>query len=128
MKQLFSLVLMMLLVSLHQTKAQNNTNAANETEKKSFQLTFVPPLSTNGSQAHKITNKVSVNLLGGVSNANEAFEFGGLFNVNKSYTKGFQFAGLTNITKAAEKSYQVAGIANIATEGNANFQLSGILQ
>ena len=36
---------------------------SNEDKKTVFQLSFVPPLSTNGAYSHQYTNTVSLNLL-----------------------------------------------------------------
>lgn len=40
---------------------------SNEDKKTVFQLSFVPPLSTNGAYSHQYTNTVSLNLLVGIS-------------------------------------------------------------
>lgn len=93
---------------------------------KSFQLSFITPLSTNGASANKIANDYSINLLGGYSRANNVFEFGGLYNINSEYTKGVQFAGLTNISSKGVKAIQFAGLANVTSNQEGGIQISGI--
>ena len=87
---------------------------------------LVTPLGTNGVESYSATNKVSVNILGGQSSGNTCFEFGGLYNVNKNYTKGFQFAGLMNYSGCGEHASQFAGITNIMPKGTSPFQFAGI--
>ena len=52
-----------------------------EDKKTVFQLSFVPPLSTNGAYSHQYTNTVSLNLLVGISRNEEAFTWGGISNI-----------------------------------------------
>lgn len=97
-----------------------------ESVNRDFQLGLVTPLGTNGVESYSTTNKVSVNILGGQSSGNTCFEFGGLYNVNKNYTKGFQFAGLMNYSGCGEHASQFAGITNIMPKGTSPFQFAGI--
>jgi len=69
---------------------------SNEDKKTVFQLSFVPPLSTNGAYSHQYTNTVSLNLLVGISRNEEAFTWGGISNIILNDAKGFQMAGLSN--------------------------------
>ena len=69
---------------------------SNEDKKTVFQLSFVPPLSTNGVYSHQYTNTVSLNLLVGISRNEEAFTWGGISNIILNDAKGFQMAGLSN--------------------------------
>lgn len=91
-----------------------------------FQLSFISPFGTNGFQSHLVTNRVSVNLLGGHSYGNTTAEFGGLYNVNMHLTKGVQFAGIVNYSGRAENATQFAGIANVTTKGTVAAQIGGI--
>ena len=67
-----------------------------ENKKSAFQLSFVPPLSTNGMHASEYTNQVSLNLLIGVSKNEELLTWGGLANIILNDAKGLQWAGLSN--------------------------------
>lgn len=116
---------------------------ANAQNEESFQFSFITPMGTNGVNSHQMANNVSINLLGGYSRGNNAFECAGLYNINSEYTKGAQFAGITNISGKSENAYQFAGIANVnsdqkkggqfagianvASEGKVDVQVSGIL-
>jgi hypothetical protein len=77
-----------------------------------FQVSFVTPLGTNGIDAFKITNKVSLNILVGVSKGLDGFEAGGLVNVVLKDVKGVQFAGFSNVVVGSVKGSQFAGYAN----------------
>lgn len=99
---------------------------AQSNQERDFQLSFIAPFGTNGTQSHLTTNKISVNLLGGYSYSNTVFEFGGLYNVNTHLTKGFQFAGIANYSGNSENAAQFAGITNIAAGGTTPFQFAGI--
>lgn len=104
------------------------TTATAQTEnKRLFQLSFVSPLGTNGMQSHLTTNAVSINILGGHSYGNTAFEFGSIYNVNTYFTRGFQFAGIANYSGDAQHAGQFAGVVNIASKGISPFQFSGIV-
>lgn len=100
---------------------------AQSNPKQNFHLSLISPLGTNGTQSHRITNKVSVNLLGGYSYGNTVLEFGGLYNVNTYLTKGVQFAGIANYSGGADHATQIAGIINVATHGTAAAQIGGIV-
>lgn len=99
---------------------------AQELKNKDFQVSFIAPFGTNGTQSHLTTNKVSFNILGGYSYGNTVFEFGSLYNVNTHLTKGFQFAGIANYSGNIQKAAQFAGLTNIAPNGTTPFQFAGI--
>ena len=103
------------------------TAAAQPDNKRFFQLSFISPLGTNGMQSHFTTNVVSLNILGGHSYGNTAFEFASIYNVNMHLTKGFQFAGITNYSGNAHNAAQFAGVTNITVKGRMSFQFSGVV-
>ncbi|MEN9919297.1 MAG: hypothetical protein RL662_1733 [Bacteroidota bacterium] len=102
-------------------------SASAQEQEKSFQLSFIAPFGTNGTQSHLITNKVSINLLGGYSYGNKGFELGGGYNVNTHITKGLQIAGIANYSGNSENAVQIAGITNISGDGSVIAQIGGIL-
>lgn len=124
------------------TKAKTqNRNIRNFLANRSFQISFVPGLSTWGLLNSKVTNKFSFNVIGGYSGGVDQFELGGVFNiVNKNVqyvqiagvfnlvggsVKGLQLAGVTNYVGGNVKGWQVAGVSN-QTAGNTNgVQLAG---
>lgn len=99
--------------------AQNNSE-------RLFHMSFISPLGTNGMQSHKTINRISLNILGGHSYGNRAFELGGLYNINTHLTKGMQLSGIVNYSGKSYGAVQVAGVTNIASQGDASVQISGI--
>lgn len=95
-------------------------------QEKDFQFSLITPIGTNGLSSGQTTNKVSVNLLGGYSYGNTAFELGGLYNINTNLTKGLLIAGIANYSGNSINASQIAGIANIAKKGNTPLQIGGI--
>lgn len=95
-------------------------------QERDFQFSFITPIGTNGLSSGQTTNKVSINLLGGYSYGNTAFELGGLYNINTNLTKGVQIAGIANYSGNSMNASQIAGIVNIATKGSTPLQIGGI--
>ncbi len=91
------------------------------------QVSFFPPLSTNGSRAHLYTNKFSFNFLAGVSKNERAFAFAGLANVILDEADGFQIAGLVNHTGGESNGFQFAGLANTVRRDVNGFQFGGLV-
>lgn len=132
-----------LLLSSLLINAQDTTSFELDTTKKTmpFHLSYIYPLSTNGLQAHKIQNKVSVNILVGVSAGVGSFEgagFGnltdgnvngtqlaGFFNANRGNVRGVQAAGFFNSVDGAFKGGQFAGFANVNTGQFTGGQFAG---
>ncbi len=115
--------------------------AQESTYSKTYQFSFVPPISSNGSLNSETSNKVSFNLLAGYSHGVEAFEYGGIYNHVKANVKGvqisgfgntvggemngFQMAGFFNINKGYVQGAQVAGFVNLTRDKFKGFQLAG---
>lgn len=99
-----------------------------ETDKQSaFQLSFVPPLSTNGKEAPQYTNAVSFNLLVGVSQNETVLTFGGLANIIKNNSKGVQFAGLVNYIGNGGNGLLFSGLANITRNNYSGLHFAGLI-
>lgn len=112
---------------LFTTPAHSKETHSEEGKERNFQLSFVSPVGTNGMSSGQITNKVSINIIGGHSYANKKFEFGSVYNINLNHTSGFQFAGVVNHTNESRNAAQFAGVSNISKSGNTPFQFAGIL-
>ncbi len=110
-----------LSLAVMSASAQKTTN-----NERDFQISFISPFGTNGTQSHLITNKYSINILGGYSAGNRVLELGSLYNVNAKFTSGVQAAGIVNYTGKSDEAVQFAGIANVAKSGDASFQAAGI--
>lgn len=115
------LALLLWLAAYSTLSAQTNAE-----KKTTFQLSFFPPLSTNGMYSHQYTNTFSINLLAGISENEEAFTFGGLANIILNDAKGFQMAGLANYVGNDGQGFQNAGLANINMKRFSGFQMAGL--
>jgi hypothetical protein len=94
---------------------------------RTFQFSFIYPLSTSGVDAHKYSNLVSFNLLGGVNGGVRAFEAGGLFNWNSGTVTGGQLAGFVNVNTNAARGFQASGLGNWNGGSMTGAQGSGFL-
>ncbi len=83
------------------------------TEFKDFQLSLLPYIGTNGKFSGKITNKFSLNLLGGYAYGLNGLEIGGIFNILKDTMRGAQIAGVGNVVGGKTTGAQFAGVFNV---------------
>ncbi len=110
------LVLLFGVASLAQDTATASTD--NDTMKvRPFQMTFVPPMSTNGVESSNIINKVSVNIFAGYNGGTQGVELSGFVAVDKKDVSGGQFSGFGNIVGGNSNGVQAAGFFN-TTRGN----------
>jgi hypothetical protein len=93
---------------------------------RDFHLGVVYPLSTNGRQAHRFVNHVSVHLLTGIAAGLNGAEYAGIGNFTRSYARGVQFAGLFNIVQNAEEHQDLVRTRNRGYTVN-GAQFSGFL-
>ncbi len=93
---------------------------------RAYQMSLVPGLSTHGRLSPQVENFVSINVLGGYTGGTNAFEVGGLFNINRRNTKYFQAAGLFNMVGGNLYGFQVAGLHNHVLGNVHAFQAAGI--
>ncbi len=91
-----------------------------------YQVSFFPPLSTNGRLNAQVVNKFSVNALGGYSAGVNGVEFGGLFNINKKNMQGMQAAGIFNLAGGYVKGAQFAGVNNTVLDSMHGFEAAGV--
>lgn len=91
-----------------------------------FQVSFVPPLSSNGIQSYKYTNGISLNLLAGISKNEKVFALGGYGNIILNNATGLQLAGISNYIGNCGKGASIAGVITIAKKSYKGFQLAGI--
>jgi len=97
----------------------------NENKRAGFQLSFFPPLSTQGMQASQYSNAVSFNLLAGVSREVTAFSMSGLGMYVKEDLGGFHFSGLATIASGNGKGAMMSGLFN-KTMNYSGFQMGGL--
>lgn len=99
---------------------------ADESRKSAFQLSFFPPVSTNGLHASQYTNGASFNILVGISRNEKAFTFGTVSNIILNDASGFQFAGLNNYVANKGRGFQFAGLTNMNGGGFKGMQFAGL--
>ncbi|HEY4109043.1 hypothetical protein [Puia sp.] len=90
-----------------------------------IQVSLVPRLSTNGPLNSQVTNKFSINLVGGYSAGLEGVELGGVFNIDRRKMVGFQAAGGVNIAGDTVVGVQMAGAYNRALDTVKGLQAAG---
>ena len=96
-------------------------------ETKTFQLSLVYPVGTNGQNSGEIINDFSLNLFAGYSGGVNKLEIGGFYNITKGYVKGVQLGGFGNGVGGKVDGVQIAGFSNI-NKGNVDgVQLAGFL-
>lgn len=105
---------------------EKNQLELKEKESKPFQFTFIYPLGTNGHNAEKYSNDISLNLLGGYNGGVNAIELGAFVNINKGNVNGFQGAGFTNVNLGKTNGVQAAGFYNQSNEFSGG-QFAGFL-
>ena len=91
------------------------------------QLSLVPRLSTNGALNSQVTNKFSVNIIGGYSGGLEGVELGGVFNIDKRKMTGVQAAGVANLAGDTVTGVQMAGVYNRALDSMKGVQAAGVV-
>lgn len=89
------------------------TTAGQEIRKFStFQLGFIPPLSTNGREAKQYTNLVSLNILAGISSNELGFSVSGLGSLVGNDVAGVHLSGICNLVLGDGRGVLAAGILN----------------
>ena len=99
-------------------------------EQQPWQVTLLPPMSTNEPKAEETVNTFSFNILWGKNGGVDGLEFGGLVNIVVHNMHGVQVAGIANqvngdmdgiqlanffnTNEGMTKGLQIAGLANIA--------------
>lgn len=107
--------------------AQEEGPAEPELTYRAVQVSFVPPLSTNGLQSTRYVNGFSLNILGGISGGLRGVELSSLFAVETGAVRGTQLAGLFNAVGGPVKGTQFGGIANLVRQEVTGAQFGGIV-
>ncbi len=120
-------VLLFFLFSASSLSAKETQDSREDKEYKSaVQVSFFPPLSTNGLRSGRYTNTVSLNLLAGVSKNEKAFTLGGLVNAIGNDARGVQIGGLVNYVGNEGRGVQFGGLANINRRDFTGVQFGGL--
>lgn len=91
-----------------------------------FQLSLVPGLGTQGILSPQITNKLSLNIIGGYTAGLDGVELGGVINIDKKKVQGLQAVGVANVVGGPLKGVQLAGSHNIVLDSVRGLQAAGI--
>ena len=105
--------------------AQTLDTAKEEKDVRAFQLSFVTPVGTNGMESAQYINRISFNILAGLSGGVEGAELGGFANITKGNVKGAQVAGFGNLVSEEMEGAQVAGFFNINRGYTDGVQVAG---
>jgi hypothetical protein len=100
---------------------------AQEMKNSAFQFSIVPPVGTQGAEAFNSSNKVSINLLLGISQNERKFTLGGIANVISNNASGCQIAGISNIIGNNANGFKLAGVSNTIGNNGNGILLAGIL-
>ncbi len=93
---------------------------------RTFQVSLITPVGTNGLDSWNVNNKISFNLLAGYGGGISGAEFNGLFSVLRSDMKGAQFSGLGSIVKGNVRGAQFSGLGTSVKGAVAGVQFSGL--
>jgi hypothetical protein len=105
----------------------NTIKNVNLSENRTFQISLVPFVGTNGKMSGKITNRFSVNLIGGYAYGLNGLELGGAFNILKDTMRGVQMAGVGNIVGGSVKGLQLGGAFNYCLDTVVGAQFAGAI-
>jgi hypothetical protein len=108
---------------------QNNTgdSTKNANSGSPVQVSFIPPMSTNGADNKNKVNELSFNILAGYSGGLNGFEAGGIANVENGNVKGVQVSGFANIVHGNLEGVQAAGFVNAQKGAFEAVQLAGFM-
>lgn len=95
-------------------------------ERRNWQLSLVPTVSTNGPIGGAVINRVSLNIIGGYARGVEGVEVGGAVNVLSADMKGLQVGGLGNLVGGRSRGVQIAGGLNHTMRSLEGLQLAGL--
>lgn len=105
----------------------NTIKNVNLSENRTFQLSLVPFIGTNGKMSGKITNRFSLNLIGGYAYGLNGLELGGAFNILKDTMRGAQLGGVGNIVGGSVKGLQMGGAFNYCLDSAKGVQMAGAM-
>lgn len=111
-KKMKNKILLAFCISLINIKANAQYTSDTSLVKKDFQFTFITPLGSNGALAHKCVNRISLNMIAGISGGIEGLELGGFCNVVRKNVYGIQLAGFSNSVLGDVNGLQGAGFVN----------------
>jgi len=91
-----------------------NANTQAEKPLKSYQISLVPFIGTDGNESIDFRYERSFNILGGITGGIEGYELGGLLNITHGEVHGLQLSGFANIVSGEIYGLQGAGFINVS--------------
>ena len=93
---------------------------------RDFQVSFITPLGTNGTDYEKVENKISINIFAGHHGGLNGIEVGGFANSIRYNATGVQAAGFANVAQGKTTGNQASGFVNY-TNGLDGMQAAGFI-
>jgi hypothetical protein len=94
---------------------------------KSFQLSVIPMVGTDGTDAINNRYRLSFNVFGGITGGVQGLELGGFINISNGFVEGLQLAGFGNVVNGNQKGLQGAGFMNIQNGSASGLKGSGFI-
>lgn len=126
MKNLF-LFFFLTIIGLSSTFAKEGIVTEDSTKliHRPGQITFFPPMGTNGLEAGRVVNNISINMFAGYQGGLDGVEFAGFANVLRYDMRGAQFAGFGNNVMGTTHGAQFSGFYNVNRKYTFGAQFSG---
>ena len=118
-------VFFMLLSGAAAQQAESRTDAGKPV--RGFQLSLLPYIGTDGSEAPHHTYRISFNVLGGITGGIDGLEAGGFASITRGNVKGIQVSGFGNLVSGNLNGFQGAGFINVTGGQVQAFRGSGFL-
>lgn len=116
-----------LVKTLTSYKQRMQNSNIQSTLTRGWQVSFLPYLGTHGTMSGKVSNHVSLNILGGYNGGFRGAEFGGIFNIDRDTCTGAQFGGVYNLTAGPFTGGQFGGVANTHFNKFKGGQFAGVM-
>ncbi len=96
------------------------------TERRTWQFSLIPTVSSNGEISGSVINRYSFNLLGGYARGLEGVEVGGVINMESDDVRGLQIGGVANLVGGHTRGVQLAGGINHSMRSLEGLQVAGL--
>lgn len=130
--------LLLIVLTFNFAKAQDSTqteveqapvteNVIEPADNFTWQLSFVPKVSTQCDTSADIVHNLSINIIGGYNSGLNGFELGLGFNIMHNDVQGVQMAGLGNTVLGDVKGAQFGNFYNVNLGHMRGFQAAGFV-
>ncbi len=94
---------------------------------RTFQVSVLPGIGTDGTESVHHRYKISLNLLGGLTGGISGLEVSAFANLNRGTIQGAQAAGFCNLVWGDIEGFNAAGYMNIVHGSTRGFNAAGFL-